>query len=77
MPIDRTKADRRIERVVTRWGDVRVKLKIWKGRVLDASPEYADCLTITRETGMPIRHVYGEVSRIAEAFVGRRIDSDN
>lgn len=74
LPIDRTKAGRRIERVVTRWGDVRVKLKIWKGRVLDATPEYADCLAITRETGMPIRHVYGEVSRIAEAYVGRRVD---
>jgi uncharacterized protein (TIGR00299 family) protein len=74
LPIDRTKAGRRIERVVTRWGDVRVKLKIWRGRVLDAVPEYADCLAITRETGMPIRHVYGEVSRIAEAYVGRRVE---
>ncbi len=74
--IDRTKAGRRIEKVVTRWGDVRVKLKIWQGRVLDAAPEYADCLAITRESGMPIRHVYGEVSRIAEAFIGRRIESD-
>ena len=76
LPIDRTKAGRRIEQVVTRWGDVRVKLKIWHGRVLDAVPEYADCLAITRETGMPIRYVYGEVSRIAEAYVGRRVDPD-
>ena len=76
IPIDRTKAGRRIERVVTRWGDVRVKLKIWHGRVLDVAPEYADCLAITRETGMPIRNVYGEVSRIAEAYVGRRIETE-
>ena len=74
LPIDRTKADRRIERVVTRWGDVRVKLKIWHGRVLDATPEYADCLAITRETGMPIRQVYGEATRIAEAYVGRHME---
>ena len=77
LPINRTKAGRRIERVVTRWGDVRVKLKIWHGRVLDASPEYADCLAITRETGMPIRHVYGEVTRIAEAYVGRRMEPES
>ena len=51
LPIDRTKAGRRIESVVTRWGDVRIKLKIWHGRVLDATPEYADCLAITRDTG--------------------------
>lgn len=73
LPIDRTKAGRRIERVVTRWGDVRVKLKIWHGRVLDATPEYADCLAITRETGLPIRLVYGEATRIAEAYIGRRM----
>jgi len=77
LPIDRTKAGRRIERVVTRWGDVRVKLKIWHGRVLDATPEYADCLAITRETGMPIRQVYGEAVRIAEAYVGRRMEPEN
>ncbi len=75
--IDRTKAGRRSETVVTRWGDVRVKLKIWQGRVLDAVPEYADCLAITRQSGMPIRQVYGEASRIAEVFVGRRIDADS
>jgi hypothetical protein len=76
LPIDRTKADRRIERVVTRWGDVRVKLKIWQGRVLDATPEYADCLAITRETGLPIRQVYGEATRIAEAYIGRRMEPE-
>ena len=76
IPINRTKAGRRIEQVVTRWGDVRVKLKIWHGRVLDSAPEYADCLAITRETGMPIHQIYGEVSRIAAAYVGRRIDID-
>jgi uncharacterized protein (TIGR00299 family) protein len=74
VPIDRTKAGRRIESVVTRWGDVHVKLKIWQGRVLDAVPEYADCLAITRKTGMPIRYVYGEAVRIAEAYVGRKVE---
>ncbi|CCF83121.1 conserved hypothetical protein [Nitrolancea hollandica Lb] len=76
MPLDRTKAGRRIEEVVTRWGDVRVKLKIWRGRVLEAVPEYADCLAIQRETGIPIRLIYGEVVRIAEAYVGRRMEGD-
>lgn len=74
MPLDRTKAGRRIEEVVTRWGDVRVKLKIWRGRVLEAVPEYADCLAIQRETGIPIRLIHGEVVRIAEAYVGRRME---
>jgi uncharacterized protein (TIGR00299 family) protein len=76
LPLDRTKAGRRIEEVVTRWGEVRVKLKIWRGRVLEAVPEYADCLAIERETGMPIRLIYGEVVRIAEAYVGRRMEAE-
>lgn len=77
MPLDRTKAGRRVEEVVTRWGDVRVKLKIWRGRVLEAVPEYADCLAIQRETGIPIRLIHGEVVRIAEAYVGRRMEGED
>jgi uncharacterized protein (TIGR00299 family) protein len=76
LPLDRTKAGRRIEEVATRWGEVRVKLKIWRGRVLEAVPEYADCLAIERETGIPIRLIYGEVVRIAEAYVGRRMEAE-
>ena len=56
---------------------MRVKLKIWRGRVLDAVPEYADCLAVAHETGMPIRYIYGEASRIAEAYVGRRMDESS
>lgn len=77
MPIERTKAGRRIESVTTRWGDIRVKLKIWNGRVTDASPEYVDCERVVHEHEVPIRLVYGEVNRIAEAYVGRRVDEHN
>jgi uncharacterized protein (DUF111 family) len=77
MPLDRTKAGRRVEEVATRWGDVRVKLKIWRGRVVEAVPEYADCLAIQRETGIPIRLIHGEVVRIAEAYVGRRMEGED
>lgn len=76
-PIERTKAGRRIESVTTRWGDVRVKLKIWNGRVTDAAPEYVDCERIVHQHEVPIRLVYGEVSRIAEAFIGRQVDERN
>lgn len=76
-PIERTKAGRRIETVSTRWGDVRVKLKIWDGRVTDAAPEYVDCLAIVQDHEVPIRLVYGEVGRIAEAFIGRQVSAEN
>jgi uncharacterized protein (TIGR00299 family) protein len=73
--IDRTKAARRFETVVTRWGDVRIKLRGWRGRVIDAAPEYDDCARIARDVDIPIRDVWNEAHRIAEAYVGRRWSS--
>ena len=64
----------RIETVVTRWGDVRVKLRGWRGRVIDAAPEYDDCLRLARESDLPIRDIWNEAHRMAEAFIGRRLD---
>jgi pyridinium-3,5-bisthiocarboxylic acid mononucleotide nickel chelatase len=72
LPIERTKAGRDWETVATRWGDVRLKLKIWRGRVQEAVPEYADCLAVARDSGAPLRLIYGEAQRIGEMFVGQR-----
>ncbi len=72
LPIERTKAGRDWETVTTRWGDVRLKLKIWRGRVQEAAPEYADCVAIARASGAPLRLIYGEAQRIGEVFVGQR-----
>lgn len=72
LPIDRTKAGRDWETVATRWGDVRLKLKIWRGRVLEAVPEYTDCAAVARASGAPLRLVYGEAHRMGEVFVGQR-----
>ncbi len=72
--IQRTKTDRAWVTVATRWGDVRLKLKIWRGRVLEVAPEYADCLAIARAAEAPLRLVYGEAQRIGDAFVGRRAE---
>ena len=74
--IDRVKAARRIETAVTRWGDVRLKLRIWNGRVLDAAPEYDDCLAIARAQDVPVREVWNEAHRLGESHVGRRVTAE-
>ncbi|MGH2561122.1 MAG: nickel pincer cofactor biosynthesis protein LarC [Thermomicrobiales bacterium] len=71
--VERTKAARRIETVITRWGDVRVKLRGWQGRVIDVAPEYDDCASIARAADIPLRDVWHEARRIAEVYVGRRM----
>jgi pyridinium-3,5-bisthiocarboxylic acid mononucleotide nickel chelatase len=71
-PIQRVRASRRFEVVATRWGDVHLKLRGWKGRVVTAAPEYDDCLQLSRQNGVPIREVWAEANRLGEVFVGQR-----
>ena len=70
--LGRVIAHRRLEPVTTRWGDVRLKLRIWEGRVIDAMPEHDDCLRLSRETGVPIREIWNEAHRLGEPYVGRK-----
>jgi uncharacterized protein (TIGR00299 family) protein len=70
--IERTKAGRVFETVATKWGDVQLKLRIWNGRVIDAMPEYDDCLALARQHDLAIREVWNEAHRMGEAYVGSR-----
>ncbi len=71
-PIERVKAGRTFETVATKWGDVRIKLRIWNGRVIDAAPEYDDCLALARQHDLALREVWNEAHRMGEAYVGSR-----
>jgi uncharacterized protein (TIGR00299 family) protein len=75
-PVDRAKAIRRIETVITRWGDVRVKLRGWHGRVIDVAPEYDDCARLAREADAPFREIWNEAHRFGEVFIGRRLNDN-
>ena len=71
--VDRVAADRRFETVTTRWGDVRLKLRGWKGRVIDVMPEHDDCLRLARDSGSPIREIWNEAHRMGETYIGQRM----
>ena len=75
-PVERVKAVRRFETATTRWGEVRLKLRGWRGRVIDAAPEYDDCLELARSADVPIREVWNEAHRMGEVFVGQRWSPD-
>ena len=49
--------DRRFETVVTPWGDVRVKLGFWNGRLANCAPEFEDCRRLAIEHGVPLKTV--------------------
>jgi uncharacterized protein (TIGR00299 family) protein len=51
---------RRWETVQTRYGEVRVKVSVWNGKEMTASPEYADCAARAEEHGVALKEVYAE-----------------
>lgn len=56
--VERHCIERRIEKVVTRYGTIQVKIGVWKKRVITISPEYEDCRSAALEHGVPIAVVY-------------------
>lgn len=55
--------ERRWETVQTLYGEVRIKVGIWNGREVTASPEYADCAARAEEHHVAIKEVYLEAMR--------------
>ncbi|MFN8439996.1 MAG: nickel pincer cofactor biosynthesis protein LarC [Caldilineaceae bacterium] len=62
-PIYRHEAERQMTTVQTRYGEVRVKLKIINGEVAGAKPEFDDCLRLAEEHKVAVRRVYEAVQR--------------
>lgn len=58
--VERFALDRRWETVQTRYGEVRVKLALHGGEVLNANPEYEDVKRRAEEHGVPVKRVWAE-----------------
>jgi len=61
--VERTELPRRVVRVQTPHGSVRLKIGELGGRVVHVAPEYEDCAALARQAGVPLR----EVMRLAMA----------
>jgi uncharacterized protein (DUF111 family) len=46
--------------VVTRWGDVRLKIASMNGTVTNYAPEYEDCKKIAAANSVPLKSVMNE-----------------
>jgi pyridinium-3,5-bisthiocarboxylic acid mononucleotide nickel chelatase len=64
-----------VREVSTSVGTVRVKLGKLGERVVQVSPEYEDCKKLAQERGVPVRIVYFEAQKAAEAVAGTRGDT--
>lgn len=57
-PVYRYTAEREIQKVMTPYGEVPVKLKLLDGRPIQAMPEYDACAQIATEKNLPLAEVY-------------------
>lgn len=62
--------------VATKFGDVHIVDRVWRGRVIGVSPSLPDCSTLAKRFNVSGSMVWREAIRLAEARVGLRRDSD-
>ncbi len=67
-PVERTKADREMIVIGLPWGDVRVKVSAYQGKICNVAPEYDDCRVIAEQTGMPLKVIQQLALKEAMAF---------
>lgn len=60
-PLTVHRAERKFEKISTKWGTVTVKIGMLRGEVIQRSPEYDDCKKIAREHNIPLKKVYEHV----------------
>ena len=69
-PIEKWTLPREVITVELDGGSVRVKIaRDATGRVAGVAPEYADCATLARETGRPLKQVFADAYAAAQRLV--------
>ena len=61
--MDRVELGRVIRKVKTRFGPIRIKVSLFQGSVVQATPEYEDCRAAALKAGVPLRDVQREASQ--------------
>ncbi len=67
-PVTRAMASREFIVIGLPWGDVRVKISSYQGRICNVAPEYEDCRKIAEESGVPLKVVQHVALKEAMSF---------
>lgn len=65
----RKKVEQDIITVKTKYGQARVKVGRFKGKIVTVSPEYDDCAALASKSEVPVKKVYDEVKNAAERLL--------
>jgi pyridinium-3,5-bisthiocarboxylic acid mononucleotide nickel chelatase len=77
-PVEKWTLPREVITVEIDGGSVRVKIaRSAGGSVTGIAPEYADCASLARETGRPLKQIFSEAHSEASAMVERQQSSPN
>ncbi len=74
-PVQRRVLDRKNVQITTAYGKVGVKVACCQGKILNAAPEYEDCLTLAKSNNIPVKQVYA--SAIKEFFNRYQSSTEN
>jgi pyridinium-3,5-bisthiocarboxylic acid mononucleotide nickel chelatase len=67
--INRSVLDRETRSVKTSWGTVKVKIGKQDDKVVQVSPEYADCKKISLKRNIPVKIVYDEAQSLCFSLI--------
>lgn len=70
-PVARYEAGRESRTVETEFGPLQVKLKLLDGRVMQATPEYEDCLRSAQAQGVPLARVLSAAAAAGQILITR------
>jgi hypothetical protein len=56
--------------VTTKFGDVAIRDRVWKGRIIGVLPSLPECATLAKRFGVPGVMVWHEALRLSESRVG-------
>lgn len=65
----RKKVEQDIITVKTKYGQARVKVGRFKGKIVTVSPEYEDCAALASKADKPVKIVYDEIKNAAEKML--------
>jgi hypothetical protein len=68
---DRSRTDREIISIRTRYGKIRFKLARWDGRMVNLAPEYEDCKRLALKKRVPLKEVFEEAKKEAMTLLRR------
>lgn len=66
--VDREILDRKFKKVVTKYGQVNMKIGMRNGDIIQKSPEYEDVKKIAKENNVSIKEIYNEVMKQKESL---------